>query len=114
MIIYDFFYFHTLYFYPLVPAVFIHWNRLLMRFENQSIWLVQVTSPLSFPVLRQLMIVPRQIRDILQRHSGKHLGQPQVEKPRPQIPQLLFPPSVIIGQSLQLLRPKCYIHIFTF
>ena len=66
MIIHYFYNFYSFYLYPDILTVFIGRNRVFVRLKYQPIRLVKVTAPLPFPILPQLMVVPRQVTHIFQ------------------------------------------------
>ncbi len=56
---------------PNISMMFIFGYRLLRRSENQTIWLVQIAGPLTFPVSCQFVIMAWQIAYIFKRVGSR-------------------------------------------
>ncbi len=57
--------FNSFYLYPDITSILIFRYRVFVRLKNQPIWMVKITSPLPFPVFRQLVITTRKKPNIL-------------------------------------------------
>ena len=80
MIIHYFYNFYSFYLYPDILAVFVGRNRVFMRLKYQPIRLVEVTSPLSFPVFAQFMIASWQVTHIFQGVGSIELSKTLLEQ----------------------------------
>ena len=70
--------------------VLILWNRVFMRPEDKPIGLIQITCPLTFSILRQLMVMTRHIPNVFKSVSSFKIGNPSKKQVGTQLTHLLL------------------------
>lgn len=110
MIVYNFQNFYAGDLNPDALPVIVHRNGIFVWLENQPVGLIQITGPLAFTIIFQLMITTRQITYILKGFSSLQLRQPQPQFICSDLPEGLIQPSIVSYQFSKFPVCKCDIH----
>jgi len=108
VIIYYFCYFHSSDFYPQIPSVTVLWNGILVWYEDQPIWLVEVASPLPFAVASEFVVMAWEETHFLKSGGCSHIVQPLAKQSRPYLSKLTDAFLVIVGELFKFIRAECY------
>ena len=111
MVIYYLYNLHPYYFSPDVFVIFIFWDWILMRLENKSIRLIQITSPFTFSVLCKLMVMPGHIPDVFESVSSIKIGNSSKIQLSALFSHLLLAFTLILSTFLQVLVCESQIHL---